>query len=1151
MSIEEPKGAAHSLFSSVVAHPVAVLMMFLAALVFGLVSYQRLAVELMPDIAYPTVTVRTGFEGAAPPEVELQVSQPIEEALATLDGLVRVDSRSRAGSSDVVLGFDWGTDIGRATQSIRENLQTIWLPDNADRPLVLRYDPSLDPFLRLAVSVDAESELAKNMEPDELLLTLRELAEHQLKRDLEGMSGVAAARVRGGLQREVRVDVREGWLAARQLTLGDVRGALERENINIAGGSVLEGDVEYLIRTLNEFTTVEELGTLQIRRFDGERVRLSDVAEVYETHEEREVVSQLSGTEAVEIEIFKEADANVVEVAERVKLTLFGDGLPEDMGGTKGLIDELPEGTEVVVLDDQAAFVELALANLRSTALVGGFFAVLVLYMFLRDRVATAIVSLAIPVSVVVGMAPLYLWDVSLNLMSLGGLALGIGMLVDNAVVVLESIQRWREEGLADREAAVAGVRDVAAAVVASTLTTIAVFLPIAFVEGVAGELFGDLSLAVVASLLASLAVALLLVPTLAGLDASWLDASARDGAVGQVLSGDGNVVRRIVSGLWRQANVTARADFSASFVGWSRWVRLPYLLVRFLLTWLLSATMAAGLLATAVMARLIGWVMGWVLWPARAGLYYAAGWFQRGYQGGSRRYEGWLDRALRAPFMVVGVSALMLAAAVALVPQLGSELLPEVVQGRFTVELALPVGTPLHRTKAMVSLAEASAMAHPDVATVFASVGADRRVDTRADEGSHSARLRLELQPGPDLPTRELAVTEYLRDALAGYPELEMKAVRPALFSFQTPVEVVLYGDELDRLQGTADRVTQRLAALEGLRDVRSSLHDGHPEVRIVYDRLRLHRLGLEPAAVAEQVRDKVQGVEATQLRRSTGRIAARVQLVEGERSTISDLRRLNINPEIRPAIPLDAVADLDEAVGPSEIRRVDQRRAVVVRANLAGFDLGTVGDEIRAELMGISMPEGMDWESAGQSKEMAGSLASMRLALGLAIFLVYVIMASTFEHLVHPLVILFSVPLSVVGAVMALGVAGTPVSVVVLIGAIVLAGVVVNNAIVLVDTINRLRADGLDPVAAVRKAGALRLRPILITTATTVLGLAPLALGVGAGAEVQRPLAITIIGGLVSSTLLTLVVIPVVYTLTLGRSSASSVVTSAEQGA
>ncbi|MEZ4321546.1 MAG: efflux RND transporter permease subunit [Myxococcota bacterium] len=1121
---DSPAGA----FGFVVTHPVAMTMVFLAALVFGFVSYLRLPIELMPDISYPTITVRTTWDGAAPQELENRVSRPVEEALATLDGLVSLQSRSRAGSSDVVLGFDWGTDMAASSQSIRENLQTTFFPEGAERPLILRYDPSLEPFLRLALSAP-EAEVGD----PKVLARLRSVADLELKRELEAMQGVAAVRVRGGFEREVRIEVREDWLVARGLTLAAVQQALASENINIAGGSVLEGDKEFLVRTLNEYTTVEELSELRIRRSDGTVVPLTDVAVIDDGHKERQVLSRLDGGEAVELEVFKEADANIVDLASTVRASLFGDGTPEEYGGTPGLANTLPEGMQLVVLDDQAQFIADAVSNLRNTALIGGFFAVGVLFLFLRDWRSTAIIGLAIPVSVIVGFAPLYLWNVSLNLMSLGGLALGVGMLVDNAVVVLESIQRYREEGASRLEASALGTSDVAAAVVASTLTTVAVFLPISFVEGVAGELFGDLSLAVVSSLLASLAVALLLVPTLAALEIDLPNAARLEELVTE--PGEGGRLRRLAWSIGSGALAQLRESLAwmreGGALGAWRWLGLPYVLFRALAVMLGRAFVVVGVLVSAALLRMFAFGFWLVAWIPRRLAEAASTAFVAGFGVVQSVYTGFLRSALRNGVALVAGALVAFVLSVIAIPLLGTELIPEVHQGRFTVDLALPIGTPLARTTRAAADAELLVMAHPEVRTAYSVVGSDQRADAAADEGENTARLRVELKPGGNLAQRESRVMDDLRDELAGLAEVKLS--RPSLFSTRTPVEVVLFGSELDTLKEVGDQVAAELSAIPGLADVRSSLLDGHPEIRVRYDRTRLHRLGLDPATVAGQVRDKVQGVVATEIRQGAERIDLRVQLVEANRDTLDDLRRINVNPELRPIIPLEAVATFEEAVGPSEIRRVDQQRAVVVSANLSGFDLGTVGVEIADRLEAMSLPVGITWVVAGQSQEMQGSLQSLEFALVLAIFLVYVIMASTFENLAHPFVILFSVPLALIGTVPALLIMGQSISVVVFIGLIVLAGVVVNNAIVLVDTINRRRADGLAPDAAVREAGRLRLRPILITTATTVLGLLPLSLGLGAGSEIQQPLAVTVIGGLTSSTLLTLVVIPVVYSL------------------
>lgn len=1145
MSQPTREEAAGGFFGLVVDRPVAVLMMFMAAAVFGIVSYSQLPLNLMPDISYPTLTVRTEFPGAAPEEVENQVSRPVEEALSTVDGLVEIESRSRAESSDVVLEFDWDTDMDGAAQDIRERLQTTWLGDGVERPLILRYDPSLDPILRIAVSVDPGAEGIPD--GDGALFLLRDIAERELKPELEAMDGVAAVRVRGGLTRQILIEVREDWLAARGVTLSQVRNTLLAENVNLAGGKILEGETEFLIRTLNELGAVEEVEGLHIVRGDGTRVRIGEVARVREVPRDREVVSHLDGREAVEMEVFKEADANIVSVARRVKERLIGGEQPDLPPGldpeivavlTKtSLSDELPDGVELAVLDDQAAFIEAAVNNLRSTAIVGGVFAVIVLFFFLWDLRATAIIATAIPISIICTFAALYLGGVSLNLMSLGGLALGVGMLVDNAVVVLESIQVQKEAGMGPRQAAVRGVAEVAAAVTASTLTTLAVFFPIGFVEGIGGQVFGDLAMAVVFSLLASLIVALVFVPMLA----------ARRFAVPRVEGG----IKTLTAPFLFGSVAELRASWAWDRERPARFVVLPYQLLRFCLRLPLELLALAIVIPIAITARISAVIGAGVLPHLQRLMGRAAERFGGGYQRLADRYPAALSGAMARPGRVLGWSALAFALTLAATGMVGKELIPQVHQGRFTVETALPVGTPLAKNQAVLAEVEAYLAGHDAIETVYAAIGSERRADARADEGEHSARLLVQLTPGGDLEARQDEVVADIRQRLGEIPNLDVRIATPALFSFRTPVEVVITGQDLDLLRSLSDEALWRLGRVEGLKDISTSLARGYPEVRVRYDRRMIERYGLSTSQVAGAVRDKVQGIEAGKLARGERRVDLVLRLREGDRSTVEDLQQININPSLDPPIPLSAVARLTEGEGPSEIRRVDQQRAAVITANIDGFDLASSGAAIQSALAGMDWPPGYVFEVAGQTREMERSLTSLGFALALAIFLVYVIMASTFESMLHPLVILVSLPLAVVGVVLTLLLTGTSLSVVAVIGMIVLAGVVVNNAIVLVDYINRLRAQGLDRLAAIRQGGKARLRPILITTTTTVLGLAPLALGLGEGSEIQQPLALTVIAGLLSSTLLTLVVIPVVYQVFTGFVERAAAAAEAGEGA
>ncbi len=1202
-----------SAFAFTTQRPVAILMTFLAVGVFGGVSYNLLPLNLMPDLTYPSLTVRTEYPGSAPEEVETAVSRQIEQELGVVANLVRISSVSRAGVSDVVLDFTWGTSMSEATQEVREKLDQVFLPDAASRPLILRYDPQLDPVIRLGLHGDRD------------LYFLREYGEEELRRELEALPGVAAVKVKGGLEEEIRVELDERRLATYRLSIADVGNRLAAANVNLAGGNLEEGQTEYVVRTLNEFRGIEEIAEIAVATRDAATVRIRDIGRVYRDHVERDVITRVNGEESIEIGIFKEADANIVEVAKTVRDRIFGtteqqafaavrtessrtardagdaDRLRRQM--TSFLVHQLPAGTSLTLLSDQSTFIENALAEVRSTAIWGGLLAIIVLYLFLRRLVPTLIIAIAIPVSIVATFAPMFWFGVSLNIMSLGGLALGIGMLVDNSVVVLESITRCREEGDELVPAVIRGTSEVGTAVVASTLTTVAVFAPIVFVEGVAGQVFGDLSLTVVFSLLTSLVVALLLVPMLAsrpflagsgeaarvaGAPMRRLERLARSplaavprralsAAVGVVVAflkailllgaflltplwiwklewagfvgmatsrtiGGRDVVADIWPDLLSFGGVgDAGHDLSALVARaratpWSwppRLVVAAYIaLVRAPLQLILTAVAKLGL-AAAILAVLILGGIGALLIGLLVTL---AAPLLRGFDvfiGGIRRvYPPVLRAALQQPGTVALALMLLTAASLAWVfPRLGRELIPEVRQGIFDVQARLPVGTPLETTDATLQPLEELVRGTTGVEAVATSIGVDREeFDSDPEAGEHSGRFTVRLDAVSRDAGHEDPIIDTIRARLAGMPNVVTKVSRPALFSTKTPIEVEVRAQDLDTLRRVADAVAEELRRVDALTDVKSTLQRGHPEVQIQYDRERLARYGFQIAQVASLVRNKIQGEVASRFRRGDRRIDIRVRVRPEDRATIADLHRLVVNPGQQNPIRLDTVAELRLTEGPSEVRRIDQRRAAVISAN-TNTDLVAATTAIEAALARIDEAGAYTFAITGQRQEMERSTRSLAFALSLAVFLVYVVMASQFESLVHPFVILFSIPMAAVGVGFTLWLLAMPLSVVVLLGCIMLAGIVVNNAIVLVDYVNHLRRAGMAKIDAIVEAGSVRLRPILMTTFTTVIGLAPMALGLGDGAEIRAPMAITVIAGLVTSTLLTLVVVPVVY--------------------
>lgn len=1102
--------------------PVAVLMVFLAVMVFGGFSIRLLPINLMPDISYPKLTVRTEFPGAAPAEVENNVSRPLEEMLGVVTGLTRIESVSRAGYSDVILEFAWGTDMDEAGQDVLEKLDAVRpvLPDTAEQPLILRYDPTLDPVLTLSLGGEGE-----RFEGVAGLKLLRRIAERDVRRLIEPVSGVAAVKVKGGLEEEIHVALDEGKLRRIGLGIDTINQRLAAENINLAGGTMRDGRTRYLVRTVNEFRDLADIGEIVVVRRDGRDVRLRDIASIDPGYKDREVITRVDGLEAVEIEVYKEADANIVEMAHAVRAKLEGKVQPRL---------ERQFGAEISVASDRSRFIESSIAEVRNTAVLGGLLAVLVLFFFLRDLRSTLIVAVSIPVSVLITFAPLSMAGVSLNIMSLGGLAMGVGMLVDNSIVVLESIHRCRQEGDDLVTATLRGTQEVGSAVFASTLTTIAVFFPMVFVEGVAGQMFGDLGLAVVFSLLASLAVALFLIPML----------GSRTGLAGDPA---GLGVARGLLRTWIQWS--AASDLWAYLRGLrARWwsiIWLPYVLLRFVLQ-LAFELFGKLLLSVAVVFLVVVLGVAWVLAKVAGVLVRPPLWLfgklvdalQAGYPPVIRwclrnRVVIYLGFVGSLGFVVWGVQ------------RLDTELIPEVHQGEFTVELRLPVGTPLPHTNETVTPVEQRVLEQVEgIESLTLTVGSQREDGDSADRGEHTARLRVTLSQdepaGLALPTgdaraqaqqREQQVLAAVRELLVGLPDVSVAVSRPALFSFKTPVEIEVRGHDLDELGEATGRVARGVRGLPGLRDVEASIRPGSPEVHIVYDRDALARMNLDVRAVAERIRDEVQGAEATRFTKGDRKVPVRVRLEGASEATVERLRELVVNPGGGRPVPLRAVADITVSRGPNEIRRIGQQRVGVVTANVEGVALGAVVGQIDTQLAETELPDGVGTVVTGQSREWETSSRSLFLALGLSIFLVYVIMASQFESLVYPLLILFTIPLALVGVIAVLWWLQIPVSVVVFLGAIMLAGIVVNNAIVLVDYTGQLKARGMATAQALEMAGRVRLRPILMTTLTTMLGLLPMAMGMGDGAEIRAPLAITVIAGLGLSTVLTLVVIPTLY--------------------
>jgi len=1044
-----------------IRRPVTVFVFCAAAVVFGLVAFDDLAVDLLPDITYPSLSVRTEYEGAAPTEVEALITKPLEDAVGVVNNVVKVSSSSRTNLSEITLEFGWGTNMDLAALDVRERLDLVQLPDGAGRPVLLRYDPSLDPVMRIGLY------------GDDNLTRLRLIAEQDVKRLLERVEGVAAVLVSGGLEEEIHVDIDERRVTNLGLSVNRIITRLAQENVNLTGGRLEERETQYLVRTINEFERPADIGNVVVDNSAGAIVRLEDVADIYQGHKERDVITRIAGQESVEIAIYKEGGTNTVTVV---------DDVLAEFEALRAKLAQVDPGLRIAVISDQARYIRQSVQEVMLTAVIGGSLAVFVLLLFLRDIRTTIIIATSIPISVIATFFLMYLSDISLNIMSLGGLTLGIGLLVDNSIVVLESIQRKREEGLDIVSAAQTGASEVGQAVIASTLTTVCVFVPIVFVEGIAGQIFGDQALTVTYSLSISLFVALTLIPMLAS--RQW-GASTEAAAPPKE---DTSRLRRMRNALFAVA------------VGLARTIKL------------------AG-------RAVSGFVYGALYLPGRA--------FDAGFGFITNNYPRALDAVLRRRGLTLAVTFALLAASLFLFGRLGRELVPELVQGEFFVNTELPPGTHLEVTSRRLGAVEAYTRELDGVAMVYAIVGASNEQGGVAGERRENiGQLNVTVAGGADRDREESLMGE-IRPALDRDGDMTYRFGRPSYFSFRTPIEVEIRGFNLKLLKSLADELTASLRTVPGLADIKSSTEGGTPELQIRFHRERLATFGYNVNDIAALVRAKVLGVVATDINREDRTIDIRLRSEERFRDSPADLANLNIAPEGTVTLPLSSVADIVEVEGPAEIRRADGDRVALVSANLVDRDLGSASEEIEEILQGMTLPAGFDWRIGGQRQEMETSFQSLRFAILLAVFMVYLVMASQFESLLHPFVILFSVPFSIVGVLVTLFVFDVTVSVVVLIGVILLAGIVVNNAIVLVDYTNRLRRSGQSKWDALRNAGPTRLRPILMTTSTTVLGLLPMAVGLGEGSELRAPMALTVIGGLLTSTGLTLLLIPVVYSL------------------
>lgn len=1000
--------------------PVATLMSIFIILLLGTISLLSLPLEFLPKMEFPVAAVAVNVRGAGPQEVETLVTRPLEEALATVNNVKNVRSESREGASAIMVELNWGTDLDQATLQMRERIDMVreMLPDEADRPLVLKFDPSLMPIMILSVSGNEDA------------ATMRRLAKDVIEPQLERLDGVASVTVQGGMEREIAIEADPQRLQSYGISLDTIAQALRARNVTLPGGSVSEGRGDLLLRTMGEFRSVEEIRDMPFATPRGSLIRIRDVAEVRDGYKDPTTLTRLNNKPSVSVSVQKETNANAVKVSRKVRAELAK------------IQKEMPAGLQVGVFFDQAQFVRRSVADVARSATEGGVLAVVLILLFLRNVRSTLVVALAIPISLMAAFALIYFTGMSLNMITLGGLALGIGRLVDDAIVVLESIYRHREEGRPGEVAAETGAHEVLGAITGVTLTTVAVFLPIVFVEGLAGQIFREMALAITYALLASLFIAMTVIPLVA---ARLLKGGP--GREGQVVNvSDGRVQR---------------------FYG-----------------------------------RAITWALG----------------------------HRWA---------VVLVAVLAFVGSVAMLPRIGAQFMPKVDEGQFAVSVELPKGSSLEDTNRIVSRVETIIMAQPEMEQVFVYVGSQgANTGGVSDTFKHQGRVEGRLVE----KARRQRGTEQVMDTV----RKEVNQIPGARFitaasgglgggrgGGNSPISISIRGEDINTLRTLADEVSQRVRAVPGSRDVTTSLTDGRPEVRVVLNQEKAASLGLSVSQVGQALRSAVEGQVVTRYRAAEDQVDIAVRAQDRVRQDRYSLEQVPIALPTGGTALLGEVARVEEGRGPISISRDGQVRVVTVEGDVAGRPLGSVIADIQKKIADFPMPAGYTLEFGGEQKDMAESFASLGKAVLAAILLVYMILAAQFESLLQPITIMVSVPLGLIGAVLGLLLTGRLLDITAFIGFIMLTGIAVSNAILLVDYILILRRRGQPRNEAIRQAGMVRLRPVLMTALATILGLIPLASGVGEGAEFQATMATVALFGLLVSTVLTLLVLPVIYSL------------------
>lgn len=994
-------------------------MIYIFLVGFGLFCFSRIKIDLYPDISFPVIAIITTYTGVGPTDMETLVTKPIEEAVASVERIKHIRSLSKLGASLVLAEFDWGVDLDKSEKDIRNNIDLIrgYLPDEADEPLIFQFDPQKMPILFMSVSGP--------MGPAEL----RELSRKRIKPALERLEGVASVETAGGLRRQIQVEIDLSKLHAMGLPVDTVISTIRRENLQIPAGKIDEGEIEFSLRTFGEFTSVAQIANTVLGYRNGAPIYVKEVAQVKDDYEEVTRVIRNNQKPGLLLLISKNSKANTVQVANRVLAEL------------PNILRKLPEGMEAGVIFNQADFIKRSISNLGYTTVQAFFLAGLVLFFFLHNLRASWIVALSIPISIVVTFTVLDLAGLTLNMMSMAGLALAVGMLVDNSIVVLENIYRHLREGKNRREGAESGTVQVTTAIIASTLTTISVFFPILFVPGIAGVLFNDMVLTICFSLFCSLLVAVTLIPLLS-----------------------------------------------------SRWLQVP-------------SAPGKGF-ATRISLR-IDWELERVI----------------------DRYGRFLAACLRHRKKTLLGALILFGASLTLIPKVGFDFFPKMDQNQFEIQIERAPGTSLQSTEMTFrTIEEIISRTVPELKNQNTDIGVGETFGA-FEKGSYAGRIRVNLIEKEKRKRSQMEIESALRKELEQIPGITFSIIQRHFLGEEGDLIIYLYGEDLSQARILSERIKGAIKEIPGTVDVQTSLEGARPELEIILDRDRIYALGLRTSQVSQAVSTYIKGTRASMFRDRGEEYEILVRLGRKERERVDVLEELFITTAQGHPIPLSSIAQVQRSLSPMTILRRDQQRVTNISATVQGRSLGEVTREVEAKLNQMQMPPDFSYEIGGSAQDMKTSFKWLGLAFCGAALIVYMVMASLFESLKAPFIIFLTIPLGIVGVINMLLVTGTPLSVVALIGIIMLSGIVVNNSIVLVDYINQLRGKGIPLLEAVIEGGKTRLRPILMTSLTTILALSPLALGLGAGGEAWAPMARSVIGGLLTSTLVTLLVIPVIY--------------------